>query len=80
MKLTKYRILRSTRNAGEYVGDQTASLSAAKAIIRADRPGRKLRWRSEGNDICAYANTEDMADDDKAVARLRLIESDTAAA
>lgn len=68
---TKYQIKRSTRNAGEYIGDQVATLGAAKAIIRADRPGRTLRWQQEGDDICAYASAEDMADEDKAIARLR---------
>ncbi len=71
----KYRILRATRNTGQYIGDQIASLSKAKAIIRADRPGRKLRWQQEGDDICAYASVEDMTDEDKAVARLRPLEA-----
>ncbi len=72
----KYQIKRSTSNAGEYVGGQIESLGKAKAIIRADRPGRRLRWRQEGDDICAYASVEDMADEDKAIARLRPVEGE----
>lgn len=68
-KNMKYRITKSTRNAGEYVGNQIASLSAAKAIIRAS--GGIVRWRHEGDDICAYASAQDMSDEDKAIARLR---------
>jgi len=75
MKTNEYRILRSTRNAGQYEGSQTASLAKAKAIISTARPGRKLRWRQEGDDICAYASAEDMTDEDKAIARLRLVTS-----
>lgn len=72
----KYRILRATRNAGEYVGDQTAALSEAKAIIRAERRNpATIVWRREGDDICAYAAKEDMHDEDKAVARLRPVEA-----
>lgn len=70
--MMKYRILNTTRNAGQYVGDQVASLSAAKAIVRASRPERgRIRWRQEGDDICAYAGVEDMENEDKAMARLR---------
>ena len=36
----EYRILKSTRNAGQYVGDRVASLSGAKTMIRAEHPGR----------------------------------------
>lgn len=67
----EYRILKSTRNAGQYVGDRVASLSGAKTMIRAEHPGRRIRWREEGSDVCAYLSAEDMEDADKAVARLR---------
>lgn len=67
----EYRILKSTRNAGQYVGDRVASLSAAKTMIRAEHPGRRIRWREEGSDVCAYLSLAAMADEDNAVARLR---------
>ena len=40
-------------------------------MIRAEHPGRRIRWREEGSDVCAYLSAEDMEDADKAVARLR---------
>jgi hypothetical protein len=68
----KIQILNSTNNAGQYVAGQTAaSLGAAKAIVRAERAGRKTYWQQEGDDVAAYADREDMSDEDKAVARLR---------
>ncbi len=74
LETMRYKILTSTRNAGQYTEIGIASMTAAKAIIRASRQGRKLRWQREGDDICAYASTEDMADEDKAIARLRPVE------
>jgi hypothetical protein len=68
----KFQILNSTKNSGQYVAGKIApSLSAAKAIIRAERAGRKTFWRQEGDDIAAYASPEDMSDEGKAVARVR---------
>ena len=66
-----YRILCATRNSGMYAGDQVAPLEKSKRIVRGNKPGRRLRWREEGVDICAYASARDMDDEDKAVARLR---------
>ena len=72
----KVQILKSTKDAGRYIAGQTAaSLSAAKAIIRAERAGRKTYWQQEGGDVGAYAAREDMSDEDKAVARLRPVEA-----
>lgn len=68
---TQVKILRSTRNAGQYVPGEIASVRSAKAIIRNERIGRKTIWKNEGDDIAAYASREDMSDEDKAVARLR---------
>lgn len=71
----KIQILNSTKNAGQYVaGKIAASVNAAKAIIRAERAGRKTYWQQEGDEVAAYASREDMSDEDKAVARLRRVE------
>ena len=67
----KYQILRATRNSGVYEGGTVLPLRTAQNGIRADRPGRRLLWREEGGDICAYLCREDMDDEDKAIARLR---------
>ena len=75
MKNNRTQILNSTKNAGQYVAGQiAASVSAAKAIIRAERAGRKTYWQQEGDDVAAYASREDMSDEDKAVARVRPVE------
>ena len=71
----KVQILNSTKNAGQYVAGQiAASMSAAKAIIRAERAGRKTYWQQEGDDVAASASREDMGDEDKAIARVRPVE------
>lgn len=74
---TTYRILRSTKNSGQYAGDQTASLAKAKALVRAERGGETTYWQQEDGDVCAYASREDMSDEDKAIARLRPVSGAT---
>jgi hypothetical protein len=69
----KYQILTSTRNAGEYApGAIFSTLSAAQKAFRATRPG-SIHWRTEGKDCSGYASKNDMADDDKAIVRIRKI-------
>ena len=72
--MKKYRLKLSTRNAGEYIGDNIVSLSAAKRVIRANHPRYRIRWRDEGGSVCAYLSADDMTDEDKAVARIVPVE------
>lgn len=62
----------STRNAGEFKAGQSGSLTACKRMVR-EAAGSRLRWRQEGDDLAAYKSAEDMADEDKAFARIRPI-------
>jgi hypothetical protein len=71
MKNMKVKILRATRNAGEYVGSHVTGLLTAQGMIMDERKGRRVVWRQEGDDICGYASNEDMSDEDKAIVRLR---------
>lgn len=65
--------LYSTRNAGQFYSGSIGSLTACKRWIRA-AAGCRLRWRVEGDDLAAYKSANDMADEDKAYARIRQID------
>lgn len=70
--MMKWKIYWKTRGVGLYVaGSAGLSLRAAKAAVRRNHTVRRLRWREEGGDVCAYLSLAAMADEDNAVARLR---------
>lgn len=64
--------LYQTRNSGQYERGSYGSLTACRRWVRA-AAGCRLHWREEGGELAAYKSKADMADEDKAYARIRSV-------